>query len=698
MSETLKGKINYYTYYNDENGYSIIRLADNTTVIGNLPKINSGESVEFTGIWVTHPKYGRQFKVESYNVSYPTTRAGIINYLGSGLIKGIGKSTAEKIYNQFGEQTLDILDAQINRLVEVEGIGYKKLDMIKKGWEEQQGVKTVMLFLQSHGISTAYSLKIYKTYGAKAPEIIEENPYRLINDVWGIGFKVADEIARKMGFSDHHPARIKAGIVFALDEIARSGHTYSPESDLINFCTQLLRFELVYSDPILQELEDEGMIIHKEGKVFLSELYYAERGIEEAIKLLSKPPLELNSGEKKSLHLISKRFSPEQLEAIRLSFENKLLIITGGPGTGKTTALKGIIDIYKSRSKSILLTAPTGRAAKRMTEVIGLEAKTIHRMLEYNPSDNSFGFNQFNKLETDLLIVDEVSMIDTVLMYRLITAVDEGTTVVLVGDIDQLPSVGPGNVLKDLISSDLIPAIKLNKIFRQAEQSDIVLNAHRINKGEMPSFNALKNTDFVFLEEKNNSVIPEKILHLAKIELPNRLKLDCLEDIQILSPMYKGEAGVNNLNRLFQSGINDSPVVLMRGEKKFKAGDKIMQLRNNYDKGVFNGDIGFITGFDDENKMLNTTFDGKFVQYALDEIDEVTLAYAVTVHKSQGSEYPCVIMPLTTSHYIMLQRNLLYTAITRASKLLIIIGSKNAIGMAVKNNKVENRFTHLFKQ
>ena len=695
--DTYSGIIDRYTFYSEDNGYSVIRMEDRITVVGNLPKFSPGDRVEFTGVWVEHARYGKQFKCESFSVAYPTTAAGIKKYLGSGLIKGVGDSTADKIVRKFGERSLDILEHDIERLLEIEGIGVKKLEVIKKGWQEQQGVKNVMLFLQSHGISSAYSIKIYKTYGNEAPQIISENPYRLITDVWGVGFKTADDIGKKLGFTDHDPQRIKAGIIYALGEISRKGHVYSPEVDLIDYCSQLLNFELAYNDPVISLLEEEGVIKHDDGNIFLADLYYAERGIEGAINQISHPPAELTKQDDKALSLVQNLFSDEQFEAIKLSLISKTLIITGGPGTGKTTTLKGIIDIFKTRDKKILLAAPTGRAAKRMTEVNGMEAKTIHRLLEFNPSDGAFGYNRFNKLEADLLIVDELSMIDTYLMFHLITAINDNTTVVFVGDIDQLPSVGPGNILKDLIRSDRIPVITLTKIFRQAEESDIVLNAHKINKGEVPNITNKQNTDFVFLEESDNSLIPDKILHLTKEEIPNRLGFDPIEDVQILSPMYKGEVGVTFINKMFQQQINPSSVVYSQGDKIFKANDKVMQLRNNYDKGVFNGDIGFIIEMNDESKQLNILFDGRPVQYSLDELDEITLAYAVTVHKSQGSEYPVVIMPLTSAHYIMLQRNLLYTAITRASKLLILIGSKRALGMAVGNNKVQNRFTSLFK-
>jgi exodeoxyribonuclease V alpha subunit len=694
MPETLKGIVDRYIFFNEDNGYSIIRLSDSSVIVGILPKLNQGESIEVSGDWIVHPKFGKQFKVENFSIAYPTTKTGVINYLGSGLIKGIGKSTAEKIYSVFGTKTLDILEKNIYRLLEVEGIGEKKLEMIKKGWAEQQGIKNVMLFLQSYGISTAYSLKIYKTYGNSAPEIIKQNPYRLINDVYGIGFKIADQIGRKLGIEEKSPMRIKAGILFVLNDISKNGHTYCPEIDLIERVSQELNYELASSDPIIEELQNEGLIVVNKKNIYLAELYYAERGIEESVRIIQSMPKEEINFEK-LLRTIENRFSQEQLLAIKFSLTNKILIITGGPGTGKTTALKGIIDIYKRMDKKILLAAPTGRAAKRMTEVIKMESKTIHRLLEFNPSDNSFGYNKFNQLTADLIIIDEVSMIDTYLMYHLITAVDAKTTLVFVGDVDQLPSVGPGNILGDLINSDSVAVVRLNKIFRQAESSDIILNAHLINKGSMPVLKK-SNTDFYFYDESDTSVIAEKILELCRDRLPAKLNFDPLLDIQVITPMYKGNVGVNYLNKLFQERMNQNDVVYSQGERIFKAGDKIMQLRNNYDKNLYNGDIGFIIDYDDENKNLIADFEGRIIKYSPDEFDEITLAYAITVHKSQGSEYPCIIMPMVTENFIMLQRNLLYTGITRASKLLIMIGSMRAVSIAVQNNKVQRRFTTLF--
>jgi len=697
IMENITGVVDIYLFYSESNGYSVFKLEDGTSVVGNLPRLNEGDRVELSGNWVEHPKYGKQFKVESVNISYPITDTGIIKYLGSGMIHGIGPATAKKIVSAFGERTLDILDNNITRLLEVEGIGKKKLLTIKEGWEEQKSVKNVMLFLQSNGISSTYSVKIYKAYGDAAPELIKQNPYRLISDIWGIGFKTADEIGRSLGFTGDDPFRLKAGIVHTLLQAIRDGHTFLPKEELVKEASYMLQADVGYSDSLFEDLESSGEIYSDNDKIYISEYFHSEREIENSLNNLMSIAVEKPPKLDKILSSFKKNYSEEQLNAISTSYSEKVLIITGGPGTGKTTTLKGIIELFQTFDKKIMLAAPTGRAAKRMTDVIGIEAKTIHRLLEYNPKENSFNQNANNPLETDLLIVDEVSMIDTLLMYNLIIAISQNTTLILVGDIDQLPSVGAGNVLKDLISSSKIPVVELNTIFRQAENSDIILNAHRINKGEMPAINFLAETDFVFLDEGDNTKIPKKILRLCSDELPRKFGFNPVEDIQILSPIYKGDVGVTALNKLFQRELNESTVVYSQGETIYKANDKVMQLRNNYDKGVFNGDIGFVVGTDNESKVMYITFDSKMVEYKFEDLDEITLAYAVTVHKSQGSEFPCIIMPLTSSHYMMLQRNLLYTAITRATKLLILIGTKRALAMGVNNNKVRNRFTSLFK-
>ncbi|MBU0473962.1 MAG: ATP-dependent RecD-like DNA helicase [Bacteroidetes bacterium] len=695
--ESITGVIDIYLFYSENNGYSVFKLEDGTSVVGNLPKLNEGDRVELTGEWVKHPRYGKQFKIETANIAHPTTESGIIKYLGSGMIHGIGPVTAKRIVNHFGESTMDVFDNNISRLLEVEGIGAKKLEVIKEGWETQKGVKNVMLFLQSHGISSTYSMKIYKTYGDAAPDLIEKNPYRLISDIWGIGFKTADEIGKNFGFTGDDPFRIKAGIIHMLQQANRDGHVFLPKEELIKEASYMLQTDVGYSDIVFEELEENGEIYIHNGNVYISEYYQAEREIENSINRLLQTKAEKSPKLDKVISSFKEKYSSEQINAIRSSFSEKMMIITGGPGTGKTTTLKGIIQLFQTFDKKIMLAAPTGRAAKRMAEVIGIEAKTIHRLLEFNPQDGSFNYNEDNPLETDLLIIDEVSMIDTLLMYSLIVAISSNTTIIFVGDVDQLPSVGAGNVLKDLIASEKIPLAELNTIFRQAKDSDIITNAHRINKGEMPALNFLQDTDFVFLDESVNGNIPKKILNLCVNELPQKYNFNPVEDIQILSPIYKGEVGVTALNKLFQNELNKSAKVFAQGEKIFKANDKVMQLRNNYDKNVFNGDIGFVVGTNNEDKVLFVSFEGKMVEYKFEDLDEITLAYAVTVHKSQGSEFPCIILPLTTSHYMMLQRNLLYTAITRATKLLILIGTKRALAMGVNNNKVRNRFTSLFK-
>jgi len=685
-----------YLYKNEETGYCVASLSGGIKAVGTLPNVKVGEKLKLTGEYEKHSKYGEQFKIESFSIIYPTTIAGITKYLGSGLIKGVGPATAEKIVDVFKENTIDILDADINRLLDVEGIGVKKLELIKKSWEDQKAIKEIMLFLQSFDISPAYAMKIYRTYGANSVKIVQDNPYQLTYDVWGIGFKIADAIGKSVGFSDDHPKRIKSGIIFVLNEASGEGHVYLPMNELLKKCYEILGVDLTDSLLLFREMQDQNLLNLVDENVYLSHYYEAERNIEYKIKALSACSSEFKEKELKSIRL-NPRFSEEQLEAIRNSITNKILILTGGPGTGKTTALKGIIDSYKQLKKTIMLAAPTGRAAKRMSEVIGLEAKTIHRLLEYNPQDNLFLHDEDSPLETDLLVIDEVSMIDTLLMNNLISAVSLNTTLVLVGDIDQLPSVGCGNILHDLIQSGIIPTAMLTKIFRQAEESQIVVNAHKINRGEFPTILNKESADFFLIQESDNSKIANVISELCEKRLPDKYNFDPMKDIQVLTPMYKGDSGANNLNCILQEVLNSNKVLLTRGERSFKIGDKVMQLRNNYDKDVYNGDIGLILSIDMNDQKLEINYSGKIVPYDFLELDDITLAYAITVHKSQGSEYPCVIMPITTAHYIMLQRNLLYTAVTRASKIMILVGSKQALALAIGNKKAKKRNTSLFR-
>jgi exodeoxyribonuclease V alpha subunit len=693
---TIEAVLEEFIYKNEETGYSVVSLSDSIKAVGILPGIRIGEKLKLTGQYETHSKHGQQFKIESFTVIYPTSVTTISKYLGSGLIKGIGPATAEKIVDVFGENTLEIMDNETDKLLQVDGIGKKKLVQIKKSWLEQKAVKDIMLFLQSFDISPSYALKIYRTYGKNAIKIVQENPYQLTYDVWGIGFKIADTIGKSAGFNEDHPKRIKAGIIYVLNEASNDGHVYLPMQELLKKCYEILNVDISDSLLLFREMEDYGLLKIVNDNVYLLHYFHAERNIEYKIAALCGGFSEFTDKELNSVRLKPGYYSHEQIEAIRNSFMHKILILTGGPGTGKTTALKGIIDSYRHLNKKIMLAAPTGRAAKRMSEVIGFEAKTIHRLLEYNPQDQLFARDEDNPLEADLLVIDEVSMIDTLLMNSLINAVTPNTTLVLVGDIDQLPSVGPGNILHDLIKSDKIPTAMLTKIFRQAEESKIVVNAHKINRGEFPALQNNEASDFFFMQEADNSLIPDIIVELCTKRLPSKYGFDPMKDIQVITPMYKGDAGADNLNYLLQSALNQNEILIARGRKSYKIGDKVMQLRNNYEKDVFNGDIGLIHSIDIEDQKLEIIFNGKIVPYDFLDLDDITLAYAITVHKSQGSEYPCVILPLTTSHYIMLQRNLLYTAVTRASRLMIITGSKQALQIAVANKKSRKRYTSLF--
>jgi exodeoxyribonuclease V alpha subunit len=693
---TIEGILESYIYKNEETGYCVVSLSDGIKAVGILPSIKTGENLKLTGQYVSHPKHGQQFKIESFSIIYPTTIDAISKYLGSGLVKGIGPSTAEKIVNQFGKKTLEIMDSNLNQLLEVDGIGKKKLVGIKKSWDEQREVKDIMIFLQTFDISPAYALKIYRIYGKESIKIVQENPYQLTYDVWGIGFKTADAIGKSAGFNEDHPKRIKAGIIFVLNEASNEGHVYLPMQELMKKCFEILNVDLSDSLLLFREMEDHGLLKIVNDNVYLLHYYEAERNIENKISALCNGSSDFKEKELNSIRLNSANYSDEQLAAIRNSLLNKILILTGGPGTGKTTALKGIIDSYRHLGKNIMLAAPTGRAAKKMSEVIGFEAKTIHRLLEYNPQDQIFMRDEDNPLEADLLVIDEISMIDTLLMNSLVNAISFSTTLILVGDVDQLPSVGAGNILHDLIKSNTIPTAMLTKIFRQAEESKIVVNAHKINKGEFPTLINNETSDFFFIQEADNSKIPDIIAELCTDRLPTKYGFAPMKDIQVLTPMYKGDAGADNLNSILQAALNNNNSVLSRGTKSYKTGDKVMQLRNNYEKDVFNGDIGLIDFINVEDQKLEINFNGKGVVYDFLDLDDITLAYAITVHKSQGSEYPCVILPITTAHYIMLQRNLLYTAVTRAAKMMILVGSKQALTIAVANKKSRKRYTSLF--
>ena len=703
----LRGIVDRITFQNEENGYTVARLqvegstAYNdrlATIVGEMLSINPGETVVLEGEWTTHKQYGAQFKIESYQTVYPSTVEGMRRYLGSGLIKGIGPVTAKRIVDHFGKEALDVIESDPERLVEVEGLGEKRAKWIIKAWEDQREIRNVMLFLQSHEVGTGYAVKIWKRYGQEAVELIQENPYRLSVDVWGIGFLTADRIAQKMGIPAHSDRRIQAGLLHVLNEAAdKEGHVFLPEDALIESCAEALDVPVDAIAPCVAQLLSEKSIIVNDERVYLPHLYYAEQGAATRCYQLSQVqrielgniPAEVRAIEQRD----GVTFAPRQKLALEKALSHNLLVLTGGPGTGKTTTIKGLIALLEARKKKIALAAPTGRAAKRMSEATGHEAKTIHRLLKFSPSEMAFEKNFDNPLEIDALIVDEISMVDTVLMNSLLRAVPISASVVLVGDVDQLPSVGAGNVLKDVIASDIVEVVELNEIFRQAQTSHIVTNAHAINRGEMPYVRNDRDADFFFLEVSEPDQAVETVCGLCASRLPRTYRLDSIEDIQVLVPMYRGETGANNLNRVLQDELNPKGQEMTRGGIRFRVGDKVMQVRNNYDHDVFNGDIGRVLGIEDD--IFRVRFQDRVIEYEFSELDELVLAYAMSVHKSQGAEFRAVVMPLTTQHYMMLQRNLLYTAITRARELVVLVGTKQALGMAVRNNRVAERHTTL---
>jgi exodeoxyribonuclease V alpha subunit len=703
--EQLRGIVDRITFQNEENGYTVARLqvegqrgGEPVTIVGETLSMNPGESVVLEGEWTTHKQFGQQFKISSYQMVHPSTVEGMRRYLGSGLIKGVGPVTAKRIVNHFGEESLAVIESDPERLAEVEGLGPKRAKLIVKAWAEQQEIHNVMLFLQSHEVGTGYAVKIWKKYGQEAVSMIQDNPYRLAVDVWGIGFLTADRIAQKMGVPAHSDRRIQAGLQHVLHEAAdKDGHVFLAEEELIEACAQALEIPVEAVSPCIEQLAVTETIVVNEGRVYLPHLYYAEKGAATRCFQLSQVqrielgdiPSEIGAIELRD----NVTFAPLQKKALEKALSHNLLVLTGGPGTGKTTTIKGLIALMEARKKRIALAAPTGRAAKRMSEATGYEAKTIHRLLKYSPKENAFEKNFENPLEIDALIVDEVSMVDTVLMNSLLRAVPISASVVLVGDTDQLPSVGAGNVLRDIIASGTVETVALNEIFRQAQTSRIITNAHAINQGHMPDISNARDSDFFFLEAEDPALVVETVCGLCASRLPKTYGLNAIDDIQVLAPMYRGETGAINLNRVLQEKLNPKGQVLQRGGAQFRVGDKVMQIRNNYDKDVFNGDMGRILAIEED--MVSVNFQDRPVIYELSELDELVLAYAVSVHKSQGAEYKAVVMPLTTQHYMMLQRNLLYTAITRAKGLVVLVGTQKALGMAVKNNVVSQRHTTL---
>ena len=698
----LRCVVERITYQNPENGYSVLKVkvkgySDLVTLVGNLLEVPVGSVLLCRGEWKVDKCYGSQFVAATWEETMPATVYGIEKYLGSGLVKGIGPRFARAIVQRFGTETIDIIETEIERLYEVPNIGRKRVAKIRESWEKQKDIKNVMLFLQGYGVSTAYAAKIYREYGKESIEKVRENPYRLADDIWGIGFKTADGIAAKMGYEKEDPRRCRSGILYTLGQLSDEGHVYAGEEQLVKTAGQLLEAgETAIRDTLAGMLQAEDLILDKDA-IYLPPFYHAECGTSRRLRDLAQSTgRSLFDGLFDPSSLTAEtgiEYDEVQLAAIRQAVTSKVMVLTGGPGTGKTTTTQGIIAALKKAGLRVLLAAPTGRAAKRMSEATGMEAKTIHRLLEYNPQDG-YKRNDENPLEGDALIVDECSMIDILLMNNLLKAVPVGMRLVLVGDIDQLPSVGAGNVLRDVIDSQRIPVVRLVRIFRQAQKSRIVMNAHTINQGRFPDTSNGRDTDFFFMREDDPERAAETIVRLVKERLPRAYR-ESPDRIQVLTPMQRGVVGAANLNLLLQQALNPSGPSLNRGGYTYRQGDRVMQQRNNYDKDVFNGDLGYIREVDTEERTLKVDFDGKWVEYDVTELDELTLAYATTIHKAQGSEYPIVVMPVLMTHFVMLQRNLIYTGITRAKKICVLLGAAKALAYAVRNVSVLKRNTRL---
>ena len=708
--DRLRCVVERVTYQNETNGYSVIKCrakgyADLITVVGSMPEVHVGSVLTLSGEWTVNPKFGRQFTVSGFEETLPATVYGIEKYLGSGLVKGIGPKFAARIVRAFGAETLNVIEEDPDALLRVPGIGKLRVERIKKSWDEQKEIKNIMLFLQGHDVSTTHATKIYKTYGSDSIRVVKENPYRLADDIWGIGFRTADTIAEKLGVEKETAVRLRSGLLYTLNKLSDEGHCYARRDQLLKTGAELLAVEesvlpavldeMVRQDDVKTEMIDGEDSAPGETAVYLPPFWFAETGTAKRLKQIFSSPASVKVKpqglEERIRRVTGLNYDPAQMDAIRCAAGSKILILTGGPGTGKTTTTLGILTAFRQAGAKILLAAPTGRAAKRLSETTGMEARTIHRLLEFKPPEGCQK-NEQNPLEGDVLILDECSMIDIMLMYSLLKAVPDSMTLIFVGDVDQLPSVGAGNVLRDLIDAGVFPVVRLSKIFRQAAASRIITNAHRINRGRMPDLSNGKQSDFFFLEEEDPETAAQEIVRLVKERLPRAYGT---RDIQVLTPMQRGAVGAANLNQVLQAALNADAAGLRRGGTDYRLHDKVMQIRNNYDKEVFNGDIGTVCRVNTEDRELTVSFDGREVLYDVTELDELVLAYAATVHKSQGSEYPIVVMPVLMTHYVMLQRNLVYTGVTRAKKLMVMIGSTKALALAVRNVTVTRRNTML---
>jgi len=710
--EFLNGLVERITYHNEENGFCVLRIKvkgrrDLITLIGNAPSVCVGEEVHAQGKWFNSSNYGLEFKADFIRSIPPTTLEGIEKYLGSGLIRGIGTHYAKKLVQKFKEEVFSIIEEHPHKLMTIEGIGKVRADSIARNWVEQKVVREIMLFLQSHGVGTSRATRIYKTYGDEAIKVVSENPYNLARDITGIGFLTADKIAKSLGIEEKSEIRARAGINHILAEALSEGHCGLPVEILFKKAREILSIEdAILNQALIGELKEEYLIKDRIGEgeiIFLAGYYSYEKNIAIRLKKLKEGIIKWHNIEKEKViewvqNEISIELAETQKEAIHTILSSKTAVITGGPGTGKTTLLNSVLKIFQANKYKVILCAPTGRAAKRLNEATGIEASTIHRLLQYDPSKHEFKFDQDNPLECDVLVVDETSMVDVQIFYSILKALPDHAGLIIVGDVDQLPSVGPGQVLKDIIDSGAIPTVKLTEIFRQGKNSNIITSAHAVNEGMFPRLEHDpndKSNDFYFIEANTPEKIIDIIIRLVRDNIPGRFKFDPTTDIQVLSPMQRGGCGARSLNIELQKALNPNSDYIEKYGQKYAIGDKVMQMENNYDKEVYNGDIGFIEDIYHEEKELRINFDGKQITYFFDELDELSIAYATTIHKSQGSEYPAVVIPLSTQHFPMLQKNLLYTAITRGSKLVVLVGEKKAIAIAVKNKKETKRYTKL---
>lgn len=711
MAETLSGVIERVTFHNPENGFAVLRVQANArsalvTVVGHLSTALAGEYIEGEGAWVHDREHGLQFKADNLRTTPPHTAQGIEKYLGSGLIKGIGPHFARKIVEVFGERSLAVIDESPSFLREVRGIGPRRIQRIRESWQEQKVVRSIMVFLQSHGVGTARAVRIYKTYGEQAIELVRANPYRLATDIWGVGFRTADELAGRLGIDRASPLRARAALRYVLQQLSNEGHVGFPEAGVIERTAQLTEINREIVVAAVEDARAEQELVREtvdeEPWLYLKPLFLAELGVARAVRSLREgahplPGIKIEIALAWVERKMGLELAETQRDAIRQAATSKVLVITGGPGTGKTTIVRGLLEIFAAKGLRCALSAPTGRAAKRLSETTGREAKTIHRLLEFDPSVGGFKRDRANPLDIDLLVVDEASMVDVVLMNQLLRAIPPEACVVLVGDVDQLPSVGPGTVLQDIIASRSIPVVRLTEIFRQAGQSWIVRAAHCVNHGVMPESAPAGQGDFYLVEADTPEAVLDTLITLVRERIPARFGLDPFRDVQILTPMNRSTLGARHLNCRLQEVLNpprQGPQIERFGWT-YRLGDKVLQTVNNYQKEVFNGDIGRVTGIDEVEQELTVSYEGRTVNYDFGELDELALAHALTIHKAQGSEYPAVVIPLHTQHYMMLQRNLLYTGITRGKKLVVLVGSRKALSVAVRRQDTARRYSAL---